>query len=117
MPVVVGFVPTDEGWAAVDKAVVECGLRKTRFIVVDSSKNKDRDHSQPAPDRGSISPDLTSLLTKSGIDHEIRSAVQGVEPADDLIAVAHEVSAEMIVVGLRRRSPVGKLILGSNAQR
>jgi nucleotide-binding universal stress UspA family protein len=37
--------------------------------------------------------------------------------ADDLIAVAEETSADFIVIGLRRRSPVGKLILGSNAQR
>ena len=42
----------------------------------------------------------------------------GFEPAEDLISVAEaEVDAELIVIGLRRRSPVGKLILGSNAQR
>ncbi len=39
------------------------------------------------------------------------------DPAEDLINVAGEVSADFIVIGLRRRSPVGKLILGSNAQR
>jgi nucleotide-binding universal stress UspA family protein len=39
------------------------------------------------------------------------------DPADDLVKVATEVDAEIIVIGLRRRSPVGKLILGSNAQR
>ncbi len=39
------------------------------------------------------------------------------DPAEDLINVAGEVSADFIVIGLRRRSRSGKLILGSNAQR
>jgi nucleotide-binding universal stress UspA family protein len=43
--------------------------------------------------------------------------VRGMEPAEDLIAVAEEIEADFIVIGLRRRTPVGKLILGSNAQR
>ena len=43
--------------------------------------------------------------------------MRGNDPAEDLISVAQEVSADFIVIGLRRRSPVGKLILGSNAQR
>jgi nucleotide-binding universal stress UspA family protein len=43
--------------------------------------------------------------------------VRGLDPAEDLLKVAEEVSAELIIIGLRRRSPVGKLILGSNAQR
>ena len=37
--------------------------------------------------------------------------------ADDLDAIADEVGADLIVIGLRRRSPVGKLILGSAASR
>jgi len=44
-------------------------------------------------------------------------SLRGMDPAEDLISVAEEVGAEFIVIGLRRRSPVGKLILGSNAQR
>jgi len=45
------------------------------------------------------------------------NGVRGTDPADDLVSVAEEVGADFIVIGLRRRSPVGKLILGSNAQR
>jgi nucleotide-binding universal stress UspA family protein len=47
----------------------------------------------------------------------VRHFVRGLEPAEDLISIAEEVEAELIVIGLRRRTPVGKLILGSNAQR
>jgi len=47
----------------------------------------------------------------------MRPLVRGQDPADDLIVVAEETDAELIVIGLRRRSPIGKLILGSNAQR
>ncbi len=43
--------------------------------------------------------------------------MRGFEPAEDLISIAEASGAELIVIGLRRRTPVGKLILGSNAQR
>jgi nucleotide-binding universal stress UspA family protein len=42
--------------------------------------------------------------------------VRGRTPAEDVVTVAKEAGAELIVIGLRRRSPVGKLVLGSNAQ-
>jgi nucleotide-binding universal stress UspA family protein len=47
----------------------------------------------------------------------VRQLVRGNDPSQDLIEVANEVNADFIVIGLRRRTPVGKLILGSNAQR
>ena len=50
------------------------------------------------------------------MDHEVR-LLNGGDVADDLIATAEEVGAQLVVLGLRRRSPVGKLILGANAQR
>ncbi len=58
-----------------------------------------------------------SALADSGVEFDLRQLVRGFEPAEDLISIAEANQAELIVIGLRRRSPVGKLILGSNAQR
>ena len=64
--------------------------------------------------------DMTALEAKlkaSGLQYDVRQLVRGFEPAEDLIGIAEDSGAELIVIGLRRRTPVGKLILGSNAQR
>ena len=49
--------------------------------------------------------------------HEVRVIEGGRDVAETLIGTAEETEATLIVIGLRRRSPVGKLILGANAQR
>ena len=109
MAIVVGYIPTKEGAAALTRAGEEALLRKTGLVII----NSDRDGSGDGGDLDSVSEDLKG----KGVDIEIRQLVRGNEPAEDLIGVAEEISAELIVIGLRRRTPVGKLILGSNAQR
>jgi nucleotide-binding universal stress UspA family protein len=117
MAVVVGYVPTAEGRAALRQAAQECRLRSTRLVVINSHRGGRSSGAEDAASWETELDEVRSRLDAEGLQHEIRQLVQGVEPAEDLIAVAEEVSAEMIVIGLRRRSPVGKLILGSNAQR
>ena len=115
MAVVVGYVPTAEGRAALRQAAEECRLRKTRLVVVNSQRYGARGD-QAAGDDEELAA-VRARLQEEGLENEVRQLVAGLEPAEDLIAVAEELSADMIVIGLRRRSPVGKLILGSNAQR
>jgi nucleotide-binding universal stress UspA family protein len=117
MAVVVGYVPTEEGRAALRRAASECKLRNTRLVVINSNRGgKDLDAAEAARYEEELAA-VRSELDAVGIAHEVRQLVRGLEPAEDIIAVAQEVAADFIVIGLRRRSPVGKLILGSNAQR
>ena len=116
MPIVVGFVPTPEGRAAVRRAADEAVVRRTRLIIVDSHEGgRSYDGEQEVRLQDALSEARTFLESK-GVEHEMRTFVRGNEPAEDLIQVAQEADADFIVIGLRRRSAVGKLVLGSNAQ-
>jgi nucleotide-binding universal stress UspA family protein len=116
--IVVGFVAKPEGRAALRRAAEEAALRDFRLVVVNAARQDTGQGQRPhSTELDHQLDDLRTELTAAGIDHEVRQLVRGQDPAEDLISVATEVNADFIVIGLRRRSPVGKLILGSNAQR
>jgi nucleotide-binding universal stress UspA family protein len=50
-------------------------------------------------------------------EHVILQPVRGHDAANEVLEAADDHGAELIVIGLRRRTPVGKLIMGSTAQR
>ena len=115
--VIVGYVPKPEGEAALKTAISEAKLRGCKLVVVNSNRGgSDFDAEQARVAEADIQA-VRKTLDASGVDYDIRQLVRGFEPAADLISLAEANSAELLVIGLRRRSPVGKLILGSNAQR
>ena len=117
MAILVGYVPRAEGRAALRRGAEEARLRQTKLVVINSNRGgRDLDDKEAARHEEELA-EVRSDLDREGIEHEVRQLVRGNEPADDLIAVAEEIGADFIVIGLRRRTPVGKLIMGSNAQR
>jgi len=115
--IVVGYIPKPEGQAALRRAAEEALLRDAKLVVVNSHRgDRERDRDDSIRSESDLEQ-IRAQLTEAGVSHEIRQLVRGMDPADDLIQVAADVQADFIVIGLRRRSPVGKLILGSNAQR
>ncbi|HEX2175011.1 MAG TPA: universal stress protein [Nocardioidaceae bacterium] len=115
--IVVGYVPKAEGHAALRRAADEARLRNSRLVVINSHRGGRDFAGEDAIESESQLEEVRKQLDDAGVEHEIRQLVRGLDPAEDLISIAEEVGAELIVIGLRRRSPVGKLILGSNAQR
>jgi nucleotide-binding universal stress UspA family protein len=115
--VVVGYVPKPEGEAALRTAVDEAKLRGAKLVVVNSHRGGhefDQDAASRAEQEMGV---VKGILDEAGVEYDLRQLVRGFEPAEDLISIAEANAADLIVIGLRRRSPVGKLILGSNAQR
>lgn len=116
MNIVVGFIRSPEGQAALDRAIVEARLRNARLVVVHSSKGGSHTDAEEVVAYRAELDEIGARLRKEGLDHEMHELIQGNSPTEDLVEVARQTDAEMIVIGIRRRSPVGKLILGSNAQ-
>ena len=117
MTIVVGYVPRPEGRAALRRAAEEARMRHVKLVVINSNKGGGHLEEDDAIQHERELAEVRAELDAEGIEHEVRQLVRGLDPSDDLIAVAEETSADFIVIGLRRRTPVGKLILGSNAQR
>ena len=115
--IVVGYVPKPEGDAALDRAISEAKLRGAGLVVVNSHRGGDSLDANAATRTEEQLRAVEKKLQDSGVEFELKQLVRGFEPAEDLIKTAETSQADLIVIGLRRRTPVGKLILGSNAQR
>lgn len=110
MAVVAGFISNAEGRAALRAAINEALRRNARLVVVVHAPRGDDDQREAAI------VEATELTNGADIAVELR-ATSGEDLAEELLQISTEVEADLIVIGLRRRSITGKLILGSNAQR
>ena len=114
MTVVVGYVPTPAGLAALDAAIDAARAMRVRLVVVNTGHEGNFNHPDfaSAADLDAIDQQLTDL----GIEHEVVQATSGRSAADEILLAARTSSARLVVIGIRRRSPVGKLLTGSTSQ-
>ena len=112
--IVLGYIPSPEGVAAFERAKEEAARRQATLLVVNTGQDGDftgRSFAKPQ-DLDAIENELAA----AGIPHEVTQSTASVLPAEEILRLATERSADLIVIGLRHRSPVGKLLLGSTAQ-
>jgi nucleotide-binding universal stress UspA family protein len=112
--VVLAHVPNESADAAFDAALEQARFRGTGVVVVNVAPGD-----APVDDR-IVPEDGVAALTRRGADAGVEVTVE--QPVDGDVAGAVLDSAKrhdaaLVVVGVRRRSAVGKLLMGSVAQR
>lgn len=115
MTVLVGYVPTPLGEATLRAGVEESRRRSEPLVVLNMSRDDVLVDARraPADDLERVGRDVRDL----GVDVEVVRVEEGGDAADALVDAATTRGASVLVIGLRHRSAVGKLILGSVAQR
>lgn len=109
MTVAAGYLPTPEGRAALGHAIRECTVHKDDLVVVVTHEIEE------TPDWGA---DLALARASLGSNQiRVRTVANEHDAGSELVDLSYEDHIDLLVIGLRRRSPVGKLVLGSTSQR
>ena len=112
--VVAAYSADDYGRAAVEHGEVIARTAGARLVVVNATRGDSLVDARYAHEDEIAA--LRDRLVADGLDVEIRRDVVP-DVAEAVLDAAEACSADVIVVGVRHRTPVGKLLLGSVAQR
>jgi nucleotide-binding universal stress UspA family protein len=113
MTIVVGYSADAFGRAALEHGIAEAKRRDTTLRVINSTSGNAYVDAQFAQS-GEVH-NIEERLADCGVEYELSQPV-GVDTAEELLKAMDRPEAELLVIGIRHRSPVGKLLLGSVSQ-
>ncbi len=117
MKILVAYV----GGLDVDKAVLDVARKHAKAfnatLYVASSMERVSEKERPDLDKIEKQLDYVKETMKSeGIACETHILVRGLTPGEDIVDFAKDHKMDEIIIGIEKKSKVGKLFFGSNAQ-
>ena len=114
MTILVAYVPRPEGQAALNKGIEIAKHRNEQLIVVNASPGGTAE--DPSFADAQDYERVQEILANTGLTTEFKQYVRGKNAVQEIEALVESLQVSMLIIGLRKRSPVGKLIMGSVAQ-
>ncbi len=115
MTILVAYVPRPEGEAALEKGIEIARRRDEHLVVVNASPGGGK--ADPSAVDVVDAEHVQKILKDSGLNAEFRQLVRGKDAVDEIEALVESMRVSVLIIGLRKRSAVGKLIMGSVAQK
>ena len=113
--IVIGYVPSPVGEAALEAGLAEAEAHGDEVVILNSPRRRttvDGEYIDTA-----AADELVARAKAAGVTARVDQSDHGDDIVDTFASVVGATSARLVVIGLRRRSPVGKLVTGSDAQR
>jgi nucleotide-binding universal stress UspA family protein len=122
MSIVVAYEATPEADAALEAGIAEAALRGLPLhlvtyvggAVVEGPGEAKVARTQHDTAEQALAA-AVARASAAGVDATSR-IVGGIDPAGAIVDLAREVGAQLVVTGMRRRSAVGKLLMGSTSR-
>lgn len=114
MTILVAYAPRPEGRTALLKGLEIAKRRNEHLLVVNASPGGSADDASKA-DAQDIEQ-VEQIIADSGVNAEFKQFVRGKSAVDEIEALVDALPVSLLIIGLRQRSKVGKLIMGSVAQ-
>lgn len=121
MKILTGLLHTPEGEAALERAVEEARIREAQLLLVSYVPTAHEGHGSQefARKRAQALEEADAeavAFRRHGIEVSVHVPTSASSPSAAILQTAADERVDLIVIGIRRRSRVGKLVLGSNAQ-
>ncbi len=116
MAIVVAVDHSERTPRIVDFAVEEAKLRNEKLLFIHSLFGEDKTSEKEIEAGEKLLDYVVSLAKSRGVEAEKHLLIRGRVPEEDILEFADEVDATMIIIGVRKRRPAGKLLFGSVAQ-
>lgn len=116
MSILVALDDSERSERIIKFAIEEAKIRNDKLLFVHSLFGGDKTTDEDVERGESILEKASKMAKEAGVEYEKHLLIRGKDPGDDIVEFAKEVDASMIIIGVRKRSPVGKLLFGSVAQ-
>jgi nucleotide-binding universal stress UspA family protein len=113
--IVIGYVPTPVGEAALEAGLAEAAAHGDDVVILNSPRRRSTVDGELID--SAAAEDLVARAAAQGVTARVDQTDHGDDIVETFAKIADATSARLVVIGLRRRSPVGKLVTGSDAQR
>lgn len=114
MTVAVAHSQSARGNAALRSAAQEAMRRGEALAVLRIVPGVDEPEAEDPALIDQVAAELTAFPE---LTWKVHSAPEGTDTAAALLGLVQDINASLLVIGSKRRSPVGKLLLGSTIQR
>lgn len=113
MTIIVAYAPRPEGQAALDKGIEIAKRRDEHLLVVNATPGSGDDEAMANVQDVER---IERLLAVEGLSAEFKQFGRGKSAVEEIETLVDTLPVTLLIIGIRKRSPVGKLLLGSVAQ-